>query len=298
MAMELLKRRIKTTTDLREIVSTMKSLSAVSILQYDEAEKSLIQYRKTILKGLQGLLKRNAIQNLPVRMPSLKNKTLFILIGSDNGLVGKFNRDLVEKSNQYITDAGLNEKDVTYILFGKRLLSLLKGRQIHSHFSLLNSVSVINSTAILVIREVDALLQTHGIKNIVLFHNKRGQGLSLPKVEQTLIYPLTPDFFIKLKQTKWATNKIPFFSISPKKLYSSFIQELLIADVSLALANSLSAEYHTRLINMQAAEKNIDENLEEMTLQYQQARQEAITSELIDIITGASLLKKKDKKKN
>lgn len=57
MDIEGLQKRIKTTQDLRSIVSTMKSLSAVSIIQYDTALKSLIEYGRTINLGAVALMK-------------------------------------------------------------------------------------------------------------------------------------------------------------------------------------------------------------------------------------------------
>ena len=53
---------------------------------------------------------------------------------------------------------------------------------------------------------------------------------------------------------------------------------------------SLAAEHYTRMTNMQNAEKNIDESLELMNLEYQQKRQESITDELIDVISGAEAM--------
>ena len=47
------------------------------------------------------------------------------------------------------------------------------------------------------------------------------------------------------------------------------------------------------MTNMQNAEKNIDENLEELNLEYQQQRQADITDELIDVISGAEAMKDK-----
>ena len=59
------------------------------------------------------------------------------------------------------------------------------------------------------------------------------------------------------------------------------------------LNDSLASEHFTRMTNMQEAEKNIDENLERMNLEYQQQRQENITDELIDVISGADAMRKK-----
>ena len=60
--------------------------------------------------------------------------------------------------------------------------------------------------------------------------------------------------------------------------------------LSSALTFSLAAEHHARMINMQNAEKNIDESLEQMNQEYQQKRQEAITEELIDVVSGSEAI--------
>ena len=70
--LEGLQKRIKTTQDLRSIVSTMKSLSAVSIIQYDASLKSLLEYGQTIDAGAYVLM-RNGVLNAakPPKLPSV-----------------------------------------------------------------------------------------------------------------------------------------------------------------------------------------------------------------------------------
>ena len=79
----------------------------------------------------------------------------------------------------------------------------------------------------------------------------------------------------------------------PEKIYSALLKERLLIELSTAITEALSAEHHMRLTTMQAAEKNIDENLEAMNLQYQQMRQENITTELLDVVNGAEAMRKK-----
>jgi len=80
-------------------------------------------------------------------------------------------------------------------------------------------------------------------------------------------------------------------------LVSCLIKEYVAISVVTAITNSLKAEHYTRLANMQAAEKNIDETLERMNLEYQQMRQEAITNELLDVVNGSEALRNRLKKK-
>ena len=89
MTIEALKKRIKVTEDLREIVGTMKALSSVSILQYEQANTALAQYRRNLQDAFQALIKQGGLPNSDVKAEH--GKQLVILIGTDNGMVGKFN---------------------------------------------------------------------------------------------------------------------------------------------------------------------------------------------------------------
>ena len=120
MTLESLNRRIKTTSDLREIVSTMKMLSSVSVGQYDKALTSIKQYRQTIRDAFHGLFSQDSFNYTPPRPNKGPQKILSIIIGTDNGLVGKFNRDLMAYVQRYIEN---QYPDATHrvIAVGKRI---------------------------------------------------------------------------------------------------------------------------------------------------------------------------------
>ena len=71
---------------------------------------------------------------------------------------------------------------------------------------------------------------------------------------------------------------------------------MLFVEIYKAIASSLASEHFTRMISMQNAEKNIDEHLESMNLEYQQRRQTEITNELLDVVVGSEVLKNKKNK--
>ena len=90
--LEGLKRRIKTTTSLKDIVSSMKTLSMVSVGQYEKSTKALKQYSESIELSLLALIRGRSI---PSTVPQkLKEKIVVIILGSDQGLVGKFNKSI------------------------------------------------------------------------------------------------------------------------------------------------------------------------------------------------------------
>ena len=115
---------------------------------------------------------------------------------------------------------------------------------------------------------------------------------STVNLEKRDIIPFAVERLQKLKAQKWETNNIPMLPVEPQKMFAALVKEMLMSALSKLINSSLAAEHYTRMTNMQNAEKNIDENLAIMNLEYQQQRQEEITDELIDVISGAEAMKK------
>ena len=109
--------------------------------------------------------------------------------------------------------------------------------------------------------------------------------------------PFSYEWVERLKKINWPGHNFPTFSLPASEINSALVRERVMIDLCQSITEALSAEHHMRLTTMQAAEKNIDENLEKMNLQYQQIRQENITTELLDVVSGAEALRKQDKKK-
>jgi F-type H+-transporting ATPase subunit gamma len=75
---------------------------------------------------------------------------------------------------------------------------------------------------------------------------------------------------------------------------SSLIREHLFVTIFRAGAESMASEHVTRLASMQAADRNIQQHLEEMTGTFRRRRQQDITEELIDITAGFGTLRLAD----
>jgi F-type H+-transporting ATPase subunit gamma len=78
--------------------------------------------------------------------------------------------------------------------------------------------------------------------------------------------------------------------VLPRRL----IDELLLAELMLALTESFANENAARLAIMQAADQNIADKLDKLMLQGRQLRQDAITSELLDIVSGSEAVARLD----
>lgn len=290
MSAEALQKRIKTTQELRDIVNNMKMLSSVSIWQYERANKALDKYRRNLRNAFHALM-LHGMEPQSVTDGNGVARYLYILIGTDNGMVGKFNKEIIEKVRADMRARKQQRKDVLFLVIGKRLAALAEqaGLNVYYAAGISNSVKIVGSMSESILLKIDEAVLREHINHVVVYSHRRVGNTSVV-LDSRQIMPYDKDMWKNLREKKWDTNNFPMISSDKKRLFSALIKEgLLIAMIRL-LNSSLAAEHYTRMTNMQEAEKNIDANLELMNLAYQQQRQENITDELIDIISGAEAM--------
>lgn len=293
MTLEALNKRIKTTTDLRDIVGTMKMLSSVSIGPYEKALKSLIEYSQTIQDAFTGLMKDDRFFYTPRRLKSKQPPTIAVIIGTDNGLVGRFNRDVLTYARNDLSDRGILSQ-TTLICVGKRIGLMADSAKLPTAatYPIMNSLKEITTIASLVLMKINELIAQKHFEQVLVYYTRKNTGEPQKPVFAQLM-PLPYKRMMAMKQEKWTGRTLPLITANREILFQNLIHEYLTVVLGGALTASLAAEHYTRMMNMQQAEKNIDESLEEMNLTYQQLRQTGITDELIDIVSGAESLKKK-----
>ena len=293
MIQEEIERRIKTTTDLQGIVKTMKMLSSVSVGQYEKALNSLNQYGTTLRQAFHGLFTQSFFTYMPPNIKTTAPKILAIVIGSDNGLVGRFNKDILEYVKSTCIELGGNPNQIRLISVGKRVALQASSINLHiSHtYPISNSIKEIASLAGLILTQIDKEVSEHHFDLVEIFYNKQ-QNLSFtPQMRQLM--PLSYHNLQNLKKTPWEGKTIPLITANKEELFSALLHEYFTIQLTHALTASLAAEHFTRMNHMQQAEKNIEEKLLQLNLEYQQVRQNQITEELIDIVSGASAINQK-----
>jgi F-type H+-transporting ATPase subunit gamma len=292
MSLEALQRKIKTTSELREIVNTMKTLSSASILQYEQANISLKSYRRNLRDAFHALVQQKGLP--PIAKIRGEEKHLHIIIGSDNGMVGKFNRELMQAVSKDMQKQKIPSQQAFFLCVGKRITMLAEQQKlpILAQYAIANSIKTVNILAENLILRLDNIMALQKISHVNVWFHKRSKNGSV-KIEKRQMIPFNNSGLEELKKKPWETNNLPMLPHDTHRLFSALVRESLIITITGAINYSLAAEHFTRMTNMQNAEKNIDENLAILDQKYQQKRQEQITDELIDIISGAEAIKKK-----
>ena len=123
-----------------------------------------------------------------------------------------------------------------------------------------------------------------------LFYNEYVSGATY-RPRSLKLLPVDKTWLKDLQKQKWNSRTLPLFTMDWERIFRSLIREYLFVSVYRAFANSLASENASRLAAMQNAEKNIEERLEELDVQFHRQRQMTITEELLDIVAGFEVLK-------
>lgn len=296
MTLQQVSKRIKTTTDLRGIVSTMKMLSSVSVPPFEKALASAKEYGQTLEDAFLALALNTGWEPPALSpAPAGKRRAVLIAIGSDNGLVGRFNREVLKAADRFLSEHGYDLNAVDTVCVGRRLaLTDRRTRSATAVFATSNNIKELPALAAAILLKTDELTAGHKAEAVFLAYQEKSGTRIRPRVIQLM--PLSRTWFDTLKKRKWGGRMQPMMSAPKTDLLTAFSREYLTIAVAGTLTASLAAEHYTRMLNMQQAEQNIDESLETLNLTYQQARQNAITDELTDIVSGAESLTKQSSK--
>ncbi|QBQ55318.1 F0F1 ATP synthase subunit gamma [Nitrosococcus wardiae] len=285
---EQLQQRIESFKDLRSIVSTMKALAAVSIRQYEKAVEALADYYRTVELGLHVALGDRQHPELHRR----KNRRLgAIVFGSDHGLCGRFNEDIAAYSLERMRASPASPEGRLVLVVGARAAAQLEqaGQLVEEDFLVPGSASRITATVRQILLKIDEWRQTSGIEYIYLFYNRH---LSSASYQPTGVQLLPVDLrrFHRQEETHWPSKVLPTFTMNRQHLLSSLLQQYFFVSIFRACAESQASEHGSRLAAMQAAEKNLDERLDEIITEFRRVRQESITTELLDVVSGFEAL--------
>jgi F-type H+-transporting ATPase subunit gamma len=136
-----------------------------------------------------------------------------------------------------------------------------------------------------VLVQIDAWGAGEDLGRVLLIHHRRtGEAVAVPHMRQLL--PLSPERWRNLAARPWPSRRRPMFTMAAERLFPAVIRQYLFSSVYRAAAESLASEHASRLASMQAAERSIAEHLEEQQAEFRRRRQETITEELLDLVTG------------
>lgn len=286
-SLEHLQKRLDSLGDLRGIVKTMKALSAANIHQYEQAVRALAGYYRTVEMGLHVVLKDFDPGSFAGGSPNGNHRLGAVVFGSDHGLCGRFNEDIVEYSLKRMESIPADRDSRRILAVGARAAASLEhaGQPIEEEFSVPGSASQITRMVGQILLKIDEWREQGGVHYVYLFYNRHTSMQSYHPIGVELL-PVNLRRFHRLEEEPWPSRSLPTYTMDRQALFSRLLDQYLFVVIFRACAESQASEHGGRLAAMQAAERNLEERLSDVTMDYRRARQTVITSELLDLVAG------------
>lgn len=277
-----IKRQLETAETLQGVVTTMKTLSAARITQYRRAVTALDASTKTLELAVQAVLQLHPELLTVVAEPRNAAVTAIVL-GSDRGLCGPFNERIARHASGLLADRADREQ-LRVLTVGRRVESRLSALGYASDASVRppGKMDTVDAAVVEVLAHVDRWTEEGRAGRVYLAYNRPTRGAAYESLAYRLV-PVDRRWLGDLQSRPWPTNRLPMQLGDARALLRGLVRQFIAHALVQAFAASLSSENAARLASMDAAERNVEERLAQLETSYRQARQKAVTAELLDI---------------
>ena len=266
----------------------MKMVAAAKLRKSQEGILNTRPYANTIANIVGKIASTNEIESPLFVKADVVKKEMVIVVSSDRGLCGSFNSTISKFAFEYITK-NKSQRDITVVSVGKKSADFLRRRGVNVEKTVLNLAKEISYKFALDFTE--EMVKTYfdeKYDQVTVFYNEFKSAIQqIPRAQ--VLLPIQP------QEDLWAETESQFskdyiFEPSAKEIAEQLLRKSINIQVYKNLLESLASEHGARMNAMENATKNAGELIRKLTLSYNNARQAAITRELIEITSGAQAL--------
>ncbi|HRO09035.1 MAG TPA: ATP synthase F1 subunit gamma [Saprospiraceae bacterium] len=290
--------RIKSVQSTQQITKAMKMVSASKLRRAQQAITEMRPYANRLDKMMKNIVSNlDGDFNSPYIAVREPKKVAIIVITSNRGLCGAFNTNIIKVAAALAEETYANqlaEGNVTFVFVGKKGYDVLKkrfpnSRMITSYVDLFADLSYDNISS--VSQMVMDNFQAGELDKVeVCYGQFRNAAVQEPLAVQFL--PVKSENSLDPSvNTAAKTSKADYiFEPDKEQLLSELIPSILHTSFQKFVLDNHASEHGARMTAMDNATTNAEELMKELKINYNKARQEAITKELSEIVGGAAAL--------
>jgi F-type H+-transporting ATPase subunit gamma len=276
--------RMSSIQNTKQITKAMKMVAASKMRRAEESITHARPYSdklRSIISNLSSGLDQSAH---PLLQKREGGKAVVLLISTDRGLCGGLNVNLCKKLFKFIPEQSSNYEVIKLITFGKKGTEFFRNRKgnITKYFRDLKEKEMAEALQ----KTVRELIQNYiegEFNHLFLVYNRFNNVVSqTPLIKQVL--PIEPPV---AEGSNPDENSQFVFEPSGKDILNAILPQYVENQAFTALLDNNASEYAARMTAMDSATNNATDMLAKLQIQFNRARQAAITSELIEIISGA-----------
>jgi F-type H+-transporting ATPase subunit gamma len=286
-----LKNQINSVKGTQKTTKAMKLVSTAKLRRAEQALKSSKTYANKIeelvssiaskISGMKDTIDNRAFADIETK------KVDIIFVTADKGLCGGFNHQTIKTVSKILKDFKDSDVKVRLKGIGRKGIEYFKFNEyeLNDERIGLSAAPSYEEASKFILESYNDFMKGETDK-VILVHN----GYVNKIVQEIKVNTLLPLEFEELD------TKDEILDIEPKhdeeKVLEELVQKYVEFSQFYSLLDSLAAEHSARMQAMDAATNNASDKVKELTLQYNKVRQEAVTTELIEIISGMESLKK------
>ncbi len=283
-----IKKRISSVKNTQQITKAMKMVAAAKLRRAQEAAVAARPYAEKMHTVLSHLAMREEAEAHPLLNHRGTRRALVVLMTADRGLCGGFNANVSKEAERYIrrNEAGYDAIDL--MIIGRKGRDFLKSRVGDKIVKVYENITTdaTYKTAQLIGEEVISKYTDETYDAVFLLYNAF-QSAIVQNVTFEQVLPIKPDDSVDGNES--AVDYL--YEPNRTVVLGEILPKMVEVQLFRGLLESNASEQGARMSAMDSASRNAAEMIGKLTLQYNRARQAAITTELMEIISGAESIK-------
>jgi len=282
-----IKKRIGSVKNTQQITKAMKMVSAAKLRRAQDAVVAARPYADKMLEVLSSLALRVDAEGHPLLQERGKGKALVVLMTADRGLCGGFNGNISKATERFVRENSEGYESIDLMIIGRKgnefLRNRLKGQIAKVYENITGNITY--STASLIGQEIVEGYVAETYDAVYLAYNAFRSAISQDVTIEKLL-PVVP------KEVEEGEHVAEYlYEPNRDEVLEQILPKHIEVQIFRGLLESVASEHGARMSAMDSASKNASEMIGKLTLQYNRARQAAITKELMEIISGAESIK-------
>ncbi len=284
--------RIETTKNTQQITKAMKMVSAAKLRRAQNSIVNMRPYANSLIKVIADIAVTQRIKHPLLTPPIEVKKVLLVVLSSDRGLCGGFNSNINKFVDNYIKNNSSKYETLDFIFIGKRANDFFARKKVN----VINNISKLDKdishklASEVADKLMEYYLEGHYDEIRIVYNEFKSAIQQVVTIETILPVDLTKQTFDKqTAHNVFATDML--FEPSPEAVIDELLLKHFGIQVYRCMSESVAAEHGARMTAMENASNNAKGMINALTLTYNKLRQEKITTELIEIVSGAEALK-------
>lgn len=283
-----IKKRIGSVKNTQQITKAMKMVAAAKLRRAQDAAVAARPYAEKLQSVLSNLAAREEADAHPLLSQRGTSRALVVLMTADRGLCGGFNANVSKEAERFIRTNEQGFDDIDLMIIGRKGRDFLKSRLGDKIIKVYEDITTdaTYKTAQLIGEEVVAAYSEEKYDAVYVLYNAF-QSAIVQNVTLEQVLPIQP----KMVEEKAGDSVDYIYEPDKMGVLSEILPKMVEVQFFRGLLESNASEQGARMSAMDSASRNASEMIGKLTLQYNRARQAAITKELMEIISGAESIK-------